>query len=225
MTVAVITIKPFGLAKQRLRGFPRRRELAAWMAAMVLNAAADAALVHRVLVVTADSVAASLARAVGAAVVAETVPLGHSVASRRGMEHAVDLGATKILVLSADCPLVTGVAIDELLTSTEQASVVIATDRHGTGTNALLLTPPNAIEPAFGKDSRKRHETRAGLAGLACRVVHDAPFAHDVDTPADLDALAMKIVTDPSPQLTPLRRILSGDAPYDAASRGSRAVV
>lgn len=224
MTVAVVAIKPFGQAKQRLRGFPRRRELAAWMAATVLNATADAREVDRVLVVTADPLAVSMARAVGAAVVTERSAGGHSTAALRGIEHALALGATRVLLLAADCPLVTSATIDRLLVATEGASVAIAPDRHGTGTNALVLAPPTVIQPAFGTDSRARHERRAALAGADCRVVHVPALAHDVDTPADLDDLATRIAEERPPRIALLRSIL-GDASARRPERSpSRAV-
>ena len=58
----------------------------------------------------------------------------------------------------------------------------IVPDRHGTGTNALLLTPPDVIEPAFGPDSRARHEQAAADAGVPCTVEEVETLALDVDT-------------------------------------------
>jgi 2-phospho-L-lactate guanylyltransferase len=68
-------------------------------------------------------------------------------------------------------------------------SVVVVPDRHGTGTNALLLTPPDALAPSFGPDSRKRHLAEAEQAGLQAEVVEIASLAMDVDTPEDLETL------------------------------------
>lgn len=62
-------------------------------------------------------------------------------------------------------------------------------DRHGTGTNALVLAPPGAIEPAFGEGSRARHEHRATEAGVAYEVREPGTLVLDVDTPDDLVAL------------------------------------
>ena len=44
--------------------------------------------------------------------------------------------------------------------------VVILADRHGTGTNGLLLCPPDAIAPSFGMGSRERHAELAHRAGV-----------------------------------------------------------
>jgi 2-phospho-L-lactate/phosphoenolpyruvate guanylyltransferase len=72
--------------------------------------------------------------------------------------------------------------------------VVIVPDRHGTGTNGLLLTPPDAIDPSFGTDSRTRHERLARSAGVACRVERLPSLLLDVDTGDDLDALLERLV-------------------------------
>jgi 2-phospho-L-lactate guanylyltransferase len=64
-------------------------------------------------------------------------------------------------------------------------SVVLAPDRHGRGTNALLLDPPDVIDPAFGGDSRAGHAWLASSAEAAFVEVPDV-LGLDVDTPDDL---------------------------------------
>jgi len=65
--------------------------------------------------------------------------------------------------------------------------IVVAPDAAGEGTNALLLTPPDAIATCFGREgSLRRHRERAAAAGLAV-AVHAAPaLAFDLDTVDDL---------------------------------------
>jgi 2-phospho-L-lactate guanylyltransferase len=76
-----------------------------------------------------------------------------------------------------------------------QAEVVIVPDRHGTGTNGLLLTPPDAIEPAFGPGSCERHRALAHAAGARCLIERPASLLLDVDTGDDLAALADRLDT------------------------------
>ena len=71
--------------------------------------------------------------------------------------------------------------------------MTIVPDRHGSGTNALLLTPPDVIEPSFGPDSRARHEQLAAAAGVACDVVGVETLAIDVDTAEDLEVLRVAL--------------------------------
>jgi 2-phospho-L-lactate guanylyltransferase len=66
---------------------------------------------------------------------------------------------------------------------------VIVPDRHGHGTNALLLTPPDVMEPAFGPGSFVRHAALARAAGATIRVADVTSLGLDVDTPEDLAAL------------------------------------
>jgi 2-phospho-L-lactate guanylyltransferase len=187
-TVAVLPVKRFGAAKQRLAREDRADVMRA-MAGEVLAALAGAGVAGR-LVVTSDPVAVRLAEAVGATVVPEPGLLGHSGAAALGIEHALALGADRVLLLAGDCPLLTAADIDGLLARHDGEGVVVVADRHGTGTNALLLCPPRAIEPAFGTGSRVRHERLAAEAGLDCAVEHVPAFALDVDTVDDLAAVA-----------------------------------
>src|SRR5204863_3491786 len=70
--------------------------------------------------------------------------------------------------------------------------VVIVPDRHGHGTNALLLTPPRVIPPSFGAGSFARHAAFGRAARVAVRVADLPSLALDVDTPRDLAALAAR---------------------------------
>ncbi len=63
--------------------------------------------------------------------------------------------------------------------------VALVGDRHGAGTNALLLSPPEVIAPAFGVGSREAHAGAAAAAG-ATFVELESPLSLDVDTSADL---------------------------------------
>ena len=70
-----------------------------------------------------------------------------------------------------------------------RAGVVIVPDRHGAGTNALLICPPEAVEPAFGPGSFARHAALAHAAGARVRIGRLPSLELDVDTPGDLAAL------------------------------------
>jgi 2-phospho-L-lactate guanylyltransferase len=67
--------------------------------------------------------------------------------------------------------------------------VVIVPDRHGTGTNALLLAPPDVIHPSFGPGSRQRHEDAARAHGARCRIAQPRSLVLDVDTADDIAVL------------------------------------
>ena len=187
-TFAVLPLKPWDVAKSRLARADRAR-LAGRMAASVLHALRAARRLDGVVVVTADPMVARRAAVLGAHVVDEGSPRGHDVAARLGIERAVALGATRVLLVPGDCPLLRGEDVDLLLARHRIPGVVIVPDRHGTGTNALLLRPPDAIRTAFGDQSFARHLERTRDAGLPAVVDVVPSLLHDVDTVDDLEAL------------------------------------
>ncbi len=195
-TIAVLPIKRFGSAKQRLdNGLSdgTRRALAEAMVTDVLIALRRAKCVDEVLVVSGETMAVALAAGYdAAAVIDDPDDIGHSAAARRGVQAAMERGATRVLLVPGDCPALDPAELDELLEDAEGVAtpdVVVVPDRHGEGTNALLLTPPDAIQPAFGPGSRERHERLAQEAGATCTAVDVPTLGLDVDTVDDLAAL------------------------------------
>jgi 2-phospho-L-lactate guanylyltransferase len=115
---------------------------------------------------------------------------GHNHAAELGIRRATEEGIERALLVPGDCPTLDPAEVDELLArAAEPPSVLIVPDRHGTGTNALVLTPPGAMAPSFGPGSRDRHEADAGVAGASHEVVPVPSLALDVDTPEDLEYL------------------------------------
>lgn len=192
-TIAVLPVKRFELAKTRLAeqlAPQARRELAEAMVADVLDVLAAAAELTAVVVVTNEPSVAALAQASGASVLADPHESGQSAATLVGIDHALAAGYERALLVPGDCPALDGATLAELLAPEDPApAVTIVADRHGTGTNALLLTPPDAIEPSFGPGSFERHAERASAAGTTWRVAPLPGLLLDADTPDDLAAL------------------------------------
>ena len=86
-----------------------------------------------------------------------------------------------------------GVVGPQRVAEADGTAVVIVPDRHDTGTNALLLTPPSVIEPSFGPGSCQRHEAAAQAAGVSHRVERVPSLIFDVDTSEDLAVVAAAI--------------------------------
>jgi 2-phospho-L-lactate guanylyltransferase len=198
---AVLPVKRFAAAKQRLApgmGASHRAELAAAMLEDVLEAIAAARSVERTVVVTSEPRAVELARAAGAEMVADPDVGGHSGAALAGIARARALGANRVVLLPIDCPLLAPRELERLLTGMPERYVGVVPDRHGTGTNALALAPPDAIEPSFGEGSRARHVAAARVAGIPYGVEELPSLALDLDTPADVVALTMALERDRS---------------------------
>lgn len=192
-TIAVLPVKPFDLAKQRLAddlGKGTRRALVEAMVTDVLIALRRSTRVDRTLVVTGDPGVEALAHGYDAEAVHDPGAPSHSAAARIGVDEAVLRGAHRVLLVAGDCPALDPKELDALLTrDAEGPDVVILPDRHGTGTNGLLLTPPAVIAPSFGPGSCERHLEAARAAGATVEIAEIEGFAMDVDTVADLDAV------------------------------------
>jgi 2-phospho-L-lactate guanylyltransferase len=200
-TAAVLPVKTFPRAKQRLGvalGGGDRRQLAAAMVGDVLAALTAVPELADVVVVTAEREAATAAQAAGATVVHDPDEAGQSQAATRGIDAAVARGAERVLLVPGDCPALSPPELSTLLGRREPApSVVIVPDRHGSGTNALLLTPPDAVAPSFGTGSFARHAARAAAAGATVKVAPLPSLGLDIDTPGDLSALRSALAASP----------------------------
>jgi 2-phospho-L-lactate/phosphoenolpyruvate guanylyltransferase len=194
-TWAIVPVKSLARAKRRLSPLlsaPVRRRLVLTMLEDVLDVLAASSGVDRVLVVSADADVAALAALRGAALLGEDRPAGLNAAVRNGLAHARAQGAAQALVLPADVPMATTEELVEIVAwapppPTGRVRLVASAD--GEGTNALLLAPPGAIEPAFGRGSFARHLARALARRCAAEVLQLPGLAGDIDRPRDLARL------------------------------------
>lgn len=196
---AILPVKRFAAAKSRLAASPiaaARTDVAAAMLADVLGALSHSRQVERVIVVSGEPRAREAAAA-GTDWLDDPDDVGHSEAALRGVAAAVAAGAECAALLPGDCPLLDPGELDEALGAMTAGAVIVIPDRHGSGTNGLLLSPPDAIAPAFGPGSRERHLRLAGEAGREGRVAALPSLALDLDTPDDLVALASLLEDDP----------------------------
>jgi 2-phospho-L-lactate/phosphoenolpyruvate guanylyltransferase len=197
---AILPVKRLDAAKQRLSlglDDERRRELVAAMVGDVLEAIGAARAIERTIVVSGDPIAQELAAEAAAEVVPDPADEGHVQAVQAGIARAESEGARCVVLLPGDCPLLDPRELDRLLTGLPDPYVGIVPDRHGTGTNALALSPPEAIVPAFGEGSCARHVALAREAGLPFGVEELPSLGLDLDTPADVIALTRELEARP----------------------------
>jgi 2-phospho-L-lactate guanylyltransferase len=219
-TAAVLPVKSFGRAKQRLGAAvaaPERAELARTMLDDVLAALGAVAGLDELIVVTSEERAAEAARAAGAHVVADPDEAGQSHAAALGVAAALERGAGRVLLVPGDCPALDAAEVDRLLGGFADAGLVIVPDRHGAGTNALLLTPPDATAPSFGPGSLARHAARGAAAGLTVRIARAPSLELDVDTGGDLAALRATLAARPG-SAPNTRALLERGAPSSAVA-------
>jgi 2-phospho-L-lactate/phosphoenolpyruvate guanylyltransferase len=190
--VAVVPIRSLRHGKSRLSpvlGNEARQTLLRRVADRVVTAAVDSGLIETVLVVSPDAETLAWAAEVGPSVVAALQPEhrpGLNGAIDAGRAWALDHGASAVVSLFADLPLIVADDIRGLVARTEP--VVLGPDRRGEGTNALLLRLAGRgleFTFAFGDGSLAKHLEEARRLGLNA-AVHDAPgIAFDLDTPDD----------------------------------------
>ena len=203
-------------AKTRLRPTlpPRyRASLALAMLDDVVTAATQTD--SAVLVVTdARSIAARVRKVGARATVAAA--RGTRDAAAHGLRLAARNGADAALVIAADLPFATAADLRRVIAAGRRAQIVIVPDSRRSGTNALFLRPPTRIAPQFGRGSLAAHRRAAGPDGRVLRV---ARLGVDIDTPADLRALARSMARAGVQTRRALEAIASGAAP--STRRGS----
>jgi 2-phospho-L-lactate/phosphoenolpyruvate guanylyltransferase len=218
-TLGILPVKRFSRAKQRLApelDNDARAALAEAMVRDVLRAVARVEDLAGLVLVTQEPRAAALGPPFGAVVVRDPDEEGQSQAASLGVARARELGAARVLLLPGDCPALEPGEVDALLRAhTDSPSVVIVPDRHGSGTNALLLSPPDVIAPAFGPGSFTRHREAAQRAGVPFAVDGPPSIVLDIDTGGDLAALREARVGQP-----PLGTLIA----LDSLERGERVV-
>jgi 2-phospho-L-lactate/phosphoenolpyruvate guanylyltransferase len=199
-TAAVLPVKRFARAKQRLGvsvADALRLALADAMVADVLAALAQTDAIEQTIVVTGEQAVTATAQRQGAIVVPDADEAGQSAAATLGVRCALERGIERVLCVPGDCPALDPAELDALLGAHagehHPPAVLIVPDRHGSGTNGLLLAPPDAIPPSFGPDSCARHRALAHASGVACRVESVPSLLLDIDTRPDLDALRSRL--------------------------------
>jgi len=187
--VALVPVKNLARAKSRLTPPYTLDERAAFVRdtlAHVLSAITASGVVARTLVVSPDATVWEQAVALGATSVPDTAgKLNRALDLARAV--ALGDGADAVLVVHADLPrlLPTEIAAMVAMLPVSPAAV-LAPDHTGTGTNALLLAPPDALPFRFGTGSFARHRAEAAARALPYVTYHAVGIAGDVDTPDDM---------------------------------------
>jgi 2-phospho-L-lactate guanylyltransferase len=193
-TAAILPVKRFDRAKQRLGDAltaGSRKALAAAMLADVLAALRHASLVEIVLLVSSEPSARELSSEPAVMLIEDRSERGQSEATLAGLARASALGYEHALLAAGDCPLIDPLEVDNLIANAalSRLDVAIVPDRHGKGTNALLLDPGSPFRPEFGPDSLTRHIRQARRRGLSSSVERVPSLELDIDTGDDLAKL------------------------------------
>ena len=187
---AVVPVKERDRAKERLAPLlpaDMRQALALTMLEDVLAALAGAAGLAGCIVVTADSAARRLALRYGMRIVEDGARDGHTGAVTAAARLLAAEGCAGMLTLPGDIPLVTAAEIGQIIAAhAPMPSFTIVPSHDEGGSNAILLSPPDAVPLRFGVDSFFPHLRAAQAAGINPVVLRLPGIALDIDNPEDL---------------------------------------
>jgi 2-phospho-L-lactate guanylyltransferase len=191
LIAAIIPVGTLEAAKSRLGeslDAEERQDLAERLLGQTVAAALAVDRLADVLVVSPDRELLQRAAGQGARTLRQR-SRGLNAGLAEARDDAIAGGAEAILVLPIDLAFVSAEAVATVLqplgAAGAERSVVLVSDRHGTGTNALALRPADVIDFAFGPGSRRAHRAAAEAAGATYTELQ-GPLAYDIDTPADL---------------------------------------
>lgn len=189
-TAAIVPVKGLGLAKSRLDGILTAEERALLvldMLAHVLGALRDSGAVDEIAVVSPSPEELPLPEGVHAL---KQRKAGLNAALEQGRRWAVSRGADAVLVAFADLPALTVRDISRIAKlGRAKGTVVLAPDRHGTGTNLMLAHPAQMARFAFGPGSFAAHSRLAEEAVARVKVYRAYGTGLDIDTLDDLEFL------------------------------------
>ena len=190
----IIPVKPLTKAKSRLASVltpQQRQQLAEALMRHTISVVKPISAVAGTLVISRDTKALSIARELGAHTVQESGAPELNHALTRATQVVIGMRGEAVLILPADLPLITREDITEMIAlGARDNTLVIATDRHQDGTNAMFVRPAGLIEYAYGEGSYQRHVRSAREAGAVVHLYESERLRLDIDMPEDLDSYA-----------------------------------
>lgn len=200
MRAILIPVKEFAEAKKRLAAHFSGAERAALAQALCrdfFSMMSGVRTAARIVVVSKEPEALGLARQMGWDTIVESRQNSESASVDFASRHCAAQGVNALLRLPIDLPLAEPEDIDGLFEQLDEApalpAVVIVPSGDGTGTNALLRTPPDIFPSRFGPNSFSLHLAEAESRGIQARVVRNPRLGEDIDEIEDLRRLAGRL--------------------------------
>lgn len=182
----LIPVKPFYEAKSRLSPLLSKEERATLSRLLLGRTIRLALTVGEVAVISRSAAVRRAAKEAGAWGVIESEP-GLNQALAQGARWAIAQGARAILILPNDLPFLSAADLLAIVAAGRRPpAVVVAPCHRRTGTNALLVSPPNLIDFHFGPDSFQQHLAAARRRGVEPIAYETPSLAFDLDLPSDL---------------------------------------
>ena len=191
---AILPVKEMVGAKQRLAPLLSPEERIALMQVMLRDVLAALSVTQGlagIAVVTLDPWAEALARQYGAQIITEGAREGHTGAVTAAAAVLQAGGIAAILTMPGDIPAVKTPEVEALIAAGSAAPAFIIAPAHDEqGSNAILMSPPDAVKLRFGEDSYFPHLAAARAAGIAPQIPRLPGIAMDIDHPEDIARFA-----------------------------------
>lgn len=191
---AILPVKEMAGAKQRLAPLLSSEERIGLMQVMlrdVLAALSAARGLAGIALVTLDPWAEALAQQHGARIITAGAREGHTGAVVTAAAQLKAEGVPAILTLPGDIPAAKPIEIEAIIQAASAAPAFIIAPAHDEqGSNAILMSPPDAVKLRFGEDSYFPHLAAARAAGITPQILPLAGIAMDIDHPADIRRFA-----------------------------------
>lgn len=188
---AVVPVKPLRIAKSRLSGVLSEDERAALSQNLVtrtLKTLASVPEINQILVISRDTTVLAFAHEMGLRTIQEDSNSDLNVALQRATIFAQFSGASQLMIVPADLPLMTTADIIYAASKANRPPVmVIAPDRRKDGTNLLLISPVGSMDYYFGPGSYQQHVVHAKESGMRVEILDRPTLALDLDLPDDLN--------------------------------------
>ena len=212
ITWAVLPVKRYSVGKSRLRNLFSQAELTELnqnLFESTFTKIQEAPGIDKILVVSREEHALAWCESHGGVALLEDDPSTLNSAITQAQKAICSHGNGKIVILPSDLPLMTPKDLGKLISLADgERKLVIVPDHYQTGTNALVMSEPELIEPRFGSGSFRKH-TRQALEKNAELVVYlNENIQWDLDT-----SLELCRIINTQPEITLLSQLRKETSP------------
>ena len=187
---AIVPVKPIRRGKSRLAGVlseEERTELNTFLFENTMHALVNVNRIDQILVISRDPSVLSIARQYKTRTLQEDSSSNLNLALKLATKMAQIYETRELLILPADLPLITSDEVDQMLDlSGSPPEMIIAPDRHFSGTNALYINPIGDIKYHYGPNSYQLHVMDAETHGFLIKKHITSCLGFDLDLPEDL---------------------------------------